>query len=80
MNNYPILNLTSFSAILTPGDDGMWPSEREIRKKYSEMNPFEKDWYGEQFGPMSYRIKKRRAKLEQLEEMDMAIEHELQDE
>jgi len=66
--------------ILTPGDDGMWPSEREIRKKYSEMNPFEKDWYAEQFGPMSHRIKKRRAKLEQLEEMDMAIEHELQEE
>ena len=80
MNIYPILNLTSFSAILTPGDDGMWPSEREIRKKYSEMNPFEKDWYAEQFGPMSHRIKKRRAKLEQLEEMDMAIEHELQEE
>ena len=80
MNIYPILNLTSFSAILTPGDDGMWPSEREIRKKYSEMNPFEKDWYAEQFGPMSHRIKKRRAKLEQLEEMDMALEHELKEE
>ena len=58
----------------------MWPSEREIRKKYSEMNPFETDWHAAKFGPMSYRIKKRRAKLEQLEEMDMALEHELQDE
>ena len=57
----------------------MWPSEREIRKKYSEMNPFEKDWYGEQFGPMTYRLRKRRAKLAQLEEIDMAIDHELQD-
>lgn len=66
--------------ILKPDNNGMWPSEREIRKKYREMTPYGKDWYAHQFGPMSHRIKKRRAKLALLEEIDMEKDHELLEE
>lgn len=71
VNNYLIKKDTLPNIpFIEKDENGKWPSEKEIMKKYSEMNPFEKEWYAEQFGPMSHRVKRRRSRLAALDESD----------
>ena len=36
--------------------NNVWPSQKLINERYSEMNPWDKEWYDLDKGPMRYRI------------------------
>ena len=48
-------------------------------ERYEEMTPWGKQWYDLDKGPMTYRIRRRRIKLAQLENVDAAKKLELTD-
>ena len=51
----------------------VWPSQKSINERYSEMNPWDKEWFDLDKGPMRYRIRERRARLAKLEQMKPTI-------
>ena len=64
---------------ITPDGDGKWPSQVSVMKRYEEMTPWGKDWYDLKKGPMTFRIRKRRHRLAQLENVEAAKKLELEE-
>ena len=55
-----LTDLDFLEPLLMPEADengnNVWPSQKLINERYSEMNPWDKEWYDLDKGPMRYRI------------------------